>query len=766
MKLEELFPKGHFINLPTFAESLGQQNNQFRVVDIYKGGMGGCIQIEAENKKHFALKVILPEKQCDEEDIARYLNELKKWRSFSMCDGVLNAMFIATVNELPVIISPWMENGDLSCLMKIKERTVFYNSIYRIAKTLEWVYQKFKCIHRDLKPSNILIDKNFKPYLADWGLVKSIYKSDSQVNSNMFSPSSFYKTEAGVFMGTVVYASPEQLRGERDIDFRSDLFSLGIIMYEWETGLRPFDAITIEDTINNIIHVRYKKLEPISHISNFGVEDIIHKCLEQNPNNRFSSYKEFLFAIEQVAVGTPCFTTNQTAFREYSNLENPKLLSQRIKGGEIDGNIAKNGKHILVEESSFIEQITIASELMDLGEYENAHSIFSKYIPEPKLIAKFPEMPFHQLYTINYAICLRKLGKTEEAIETIKIIEHAKSLPATYYVNLSEFYLAVGEYENCFKTSKTGLSKYPKDGDLLGNTALALICLGNFQEAIVYANQRIQHDPNIHSYYEYGILCRKWGDSLKETDFPQAIKLYKSALLYFRKCQSVNPNYNAAKFELGIVLFKVRRYKEAIDIFNSVPHSEDSIFWLAKNSLWGISADLCLDFARKGLKQFPDSILLGRVYSECMVDEFVIGKVNEKGEHFIEDFSWDFFSKMVHNTRNRVDSDLRYYGKLLYWSGKYEQSITFFQWAERIYPQEWTYNFHSAYYLLYLGRPMEALQEAIKANTKAPWRETTYKLLSVCHKALGNVSEEEQYMQEYLHKQAEKEDLYAICKSI
>lgn len=255
IKLEELFPQGQFINLPALAESLGQRNNKFKIVDLYQGGMGGCVRIEAENRKHFALKVILPNKQVNENSLARYLNELEKWRTFSMCDGVLEAMSITVVNELPAVISPWMEKGDLYCLMKTKERTVFYNSIYRIAKTLEWVYSNFRSIHRDLKPSNILVGHDFRPYIADWGLVKTISKTSHNSDSNACHPSTLYKTEEGAFLGTVVYASPEQLRGEENIDFRSDIFSLGIIMYEWETGSRPFDALTIEDTINNIIHV-------------------------------------------------------------------------------------------------------------------------------------------------------------------------------------------------------------------------------------------------------------------------------------------------------------------------------------------------------------------------------------------------------------------------------------------------------------------------------------------------------------------------------
>lgn len=766
MNLEELYSKGDFITIPALAETLGQRNNQFRIIDLFKGGMGGCLQLEAENKQHYALKVILPEKQTDKESISRYYDELRKWRTFSMCDGVLDAIMITKVNELPAIVSPWMKKGDLESLMKIKERTVFFNSIYRIAETLEWVYDNFKSIHRDLKPSNILVDTDYKPYIADWGLVKVCDESASSMSSNISAPSSFHSTEEGVFLGTVVYASPEQLRGEKHLDFRSDIFSLGIIMYEWETGVRPFDAVTLEDTINNIIHVRYKKLNRLSHISNFGVEDIIHKCLEQNPSDRFSTYKEFLQAVKQMASGTPCFSTNQISLRKYSNLEHPKNLSQRIKDGEIEGCINMDGQHVLVDEEHLNEQISIATELVNLGDFKNALSIFTKHCPAPELIEKFPELPLHQRFVINYSICLRNLGQIENAIHIIRLVSHARFLPPAYYVNLSEYYLAECQYEECYRISKLGLSAYPEDSDLLGNATLSSSCLENFEEAIVYANRRLKHNPCLHSYYEYGVLCLKWGDTLKEIDFPQAIKLYRSALLYLRKCETINPNFEAAKCDLGIVLFKLKRYKESIEIFNSLPPSEVTTYWIAKNSLWGISPDLCIKFARTGLKQLPNSILLSRVYSECMVDEFVIGKVNEMNEHFIDDFSWQFFSNRVNDVNNRAESDLRYYGKLLYWAGQYDRSIKFFQWAEKIYPKEWTYNFHSAYYLLYLGHPFEALQEAIKANTKAPWRETTYKLLSICHKTLGNISEEQQYMQLYFSKKEEKEKMYATCKSI
>lgn len=767
MKLEELFPIGSFINIPNFAESLGMKTNSFRIESILCGGMGGCIKIVSEQGRSFAMKVLLPEALENKESVARYYNELKKWRTFSMCSGVLEAMMVIIYNELPCIISPWMENGDLYSLMKIKERTVFYNSIYRIAQTLDWVYSNFNAIHRDLKPSNILIGSDYLPYIADWGLVKTI--GNNEIYSKGNSPiRADFKTHTGGFVGTIPYSSPEQLLGNHDIDFRSDIFSLGIIMYEWETGKRPFDAPSVNETITNIIRTKYKKLGGMFSRSNFGTDRIINKCLSLNPDDRFLSYKEFLSAIEDVAKDTPSFDVTQINFREYSNLENPKSNASRIKEGDIHGKIteATNGRYILLESENIEEQITIASELLDLGEYEKAYSIFVNNCPDLSLVERFPNYPIYQRYIINYSWCLRKLNKIDEAISLLNRIGNASFLPPTYYINLSEFHLSLGKFKEGLQICNKGLEEYEKDGAILGNATLCAMSIDMYNEAIRYANRRIQCDPGLHAYYEYGTLCNRWADEFKETDFPQAIKLYKSALLYLRKAHSINPNYYSASVNLSIVLFKLKRYKDSLDLLYSIDRSEVSDYWIAKNMLWGVGGKECLDFCSKSLKIFPDSVMIRRVYSECMVDEFVMGKVNENRAHFIEDFSWNFFEGIINDKGNRSASDLRYYGKLLYWAGDAEESVRFFKWAEQNYPHEWTYNFHKSYYLLYLGNYTEALEEAIIANKKAPWRETTYKLLSTCCSYMGDTQMASKHMKDFEDKKFEKENLYASCISI
>ena len=421
---------------------------------------------------------------------------------------------------------------------------------------------------------------------------------------------------------------------------------------------------------------------------------------------------------------------------------------------------------MLLDNNNVEEQITIASELLNLGEVEKAYSILNKVGIDLDLLEKFPEIPAHQRFVINFSWCLRKMDKIEEAITWLKKIENAEFLPPTYYVNLSEFNLSLGRYDEGLKICEAGLIAYDKDGDLLGNATLCAMSQEHYDDAIKYANRRIQCDPGLHAYYEYGTLCMRWADQLKDSNFPQALKLYKSALLYLRKAISINSNYYSASLNLAIVLFKLKRYKDSLELLYNINRSEVSDYWIAKNMLWGVGGKESLDFCSRSLKIFPDSVMMKRVYSECMVDEFVMGKVNDDGTHFIEDFSWNFFERIINDKENRLDSDLRYYGKLLYWAGNAAESVRFFKWAEQIYPNEWTYNFHRSYYLLYLGKYSEAVEEAIIANKKASWRETTYKLLSTCYSCMGDTKRASKYMKEFEDKKSPKKDLYAFCKSI
>jgi len=94
------------------------------------------------------------------------------------------------------------------------------------------VYKNHKIIHRDLKPENILLDKNNIAYITDWGIYKDLTMGENTKNDYNLEKKNFKMkfTKAGSILGTISYISPEQIKGSKDIVFRSDIYSLGCLM--------------------------------------------------------------------------------------------------------------------------------------------------------------------------------------------------------------------------------------------------------------------------------------------------------------------------------------------------------------------------------------------------------------------------------------------------------------------------------------------------------------------------------------------------------
>jgi serine/threonine protein kinase/predicted Zn-dependent protease len=258
------------------------------IEEIGRGGMG--VVYKAEDRIlgiNVALKTIHPLYSDSPYMVHRFKEEILLARSISH-ENVIRIHDIGETDDIKYISMDYIKGQNLRELMRISGMLTAETAAKiseRICLALKAAHEK-GVVHRDLKPQNIMIDSQGRALTMDFGLAKSMVTADKKYSKKI--------------IGTPAYMSPEQAKGE-ETDQRSDIYSLGIIMYEMFTGKRPLKADSKEGYIRKHLKEKPKPPQDISPSVPAPLATIILKCLEKNKNRRYQSVQDVLEALKQLS---------------------------------------------------------------------------------------------------------------------------------------------------------------------------------------------------------------------------------------------------------------------------------------------------------------------------------------------------------------------------------------------------------------------------------------------------------------------------------
>jgi len=262
------------------------------IEELGKGGMGKVYKVfDTKIKEKVALKLIKPEVATDKETIERFSNEIRLARKIGH-RNVCRMFDLGEAERAHFITMEYVQGEDLKSMIRMMGQ-LSPGQIVSIGKQIcDGLAEAHSLgvVHRDLKPQNIMIDKGGNAKIMDFGIARSIREKGI--------------TGPSVLIGTPEYMSPEQAEA-KEVDQRSDIYSLGIILYEMATGRVPFEgdtALSIAMKHKGEIPKSPKQFNP--NISD-DLSGVILKCLEKDQAKRYQTAAEVRAELEKIEKGIP-----------------------------------------------------------------------------------------------------------------------------------------------------------------------------------------------------------------------------------------------------------------------------------------------------------------------------------------------------------------------------------------------------------------------------------------------------------------------------
>ena len=316
----------------------GEHISHYKIISAIGAGGMGEVYLAQDTKldRKIALKV-LPE------DVVKDGDRLRRFEQEARAASALNHPNILTIYEIGedagrnYISTEYVDGKTLRDVMRTDGFTL-HQAIEIAAQTTSALSAAHEAgiIHRDIKPENIMVRADGFVKVLDFGLAKLMESRTRNIDSEDETRAQV-KTEPGVIMGTVQYMSPEQTRGKAT-DARSDIWSLGCVMYEMFGGRAPFSGETTADLIAEIVKGYPAPLVSVSADVPERLDEIVAKTIEKDPDERYQSAKDLLIDLRRLKKKLDLDVEIDRSHSPMSDRSSEKVLTKGIPAVASDTN--------------------------------------------------------------------------------------------------------------------------------------------------------------------------------------------------------------------------------------------------------------------------------------------------------------------------------------------------------------------------------------------------------------------------------------------